>query len=97
MTFQEIQTLLKHNSDASSWQVVSKTNGSIGYCLEDVNLRIALSSIQIGKDPHLEIDILYGATTLLSFVVPSPNKHDEKSRFDNALGLTIARMVHGKN
>jgi hypothetical protein len=97
MTFQEIQTLLKHNSDASSWQVVSKTNASFGYCLEDVNLRIALLSIQIGKDPHIEIDILYGATTLFSFVIPSANDRDEKSRFDNALGLTIARMVHSKD
>ncbi len=95
MKFQEILTLLKHNPNASDWHAISKGNASIGYCLEDVNLRLALLTVRKGR-PHLEIEILYAATTIFSFDVPNASKSEEKSQFVNALNFVMTMTVQGK-
>jgi hypothetical protein len=70
MNVQEILTLLKHNASASEWGKIEQPNGVVSYCLEDVNLRLALLVTWQNTRPFQTIEILYAATTLLSFSIP---------------------------
>jgi hypothetical protein len=93
MNFHEVVTLLRHNSNASDWNVVSENKASIGYCLEDVNLRLALDVIQDRGKTHFRIQIFYAATTLLSFTVPNVAGKTRSSRFTSAIDLTQRKLA----
>jgi len=92
MNFQEILTLIKHNSTPDNWNIVSTRNAIKAYCLEDVNLRLTTSIVDEGGVQHFKIEILYAATTIFSYVLPNVAGDDEKSRFESALSIAVERV-----
>lgn len=90
MNFQEILTLLRHNTNPTDWHVVFQTKKeTMGYCLEDVNLRLMLIAVQ-GKG--IEIRILYAATIVLSFIPLKLPGSTKQEKFMTALERAISEM-----
>src|SRR5262249_8507802 len=90
MNFQKIVTLLRHNTNTTDWHVVYQTKKeTMGYCLEDVNLRLILLTVQ-GKT--IEIQILYAATIVFSFVLPKPARSARQENFITALERAISKV-----
>jgi hypothetical protein len=92
MKLKELIQLMQHNSDPRDWCFVPQQNGTTGFCVEDVNLRMALLVVKTGTKEQLEIQIQYATTIILSFLLPSPGA-SEHDQFLQAFGRSLERLT----
>ena len=90
MNMQEILTLLRHNSNASDWGHIAQSNGVVSFCMEDVNLRLALLVTWENNKSFQTIEISYASTTVVSFSIPI-GPALTVSDFSDSLGTAIGK------
>lgn len=98
MTFDEIETLILHNNDIKEWHTVKLDKTSFAYCLEDVHLQLSTSIVKVGGIQRLQIQILYAATIIMSFLVPpgAVKRPIKQIDFDEVLGLCVEHLKNSR-
>jgi hypothetical protein len=96
VTFEQIVRLLKHNSTPADWNVLAQAKSSVAYCLEDVNLRLALNIIKQGGVEQFQIQVFYSATTIMSVILPNVSKKSQRERLLSALAFSLSTLAHPK-
>lgn len=91
MTFDEVKVLFMDSPNVTDWHVVPQEKSTIAYCLEDVALQLSCGVVRSGGVTHIQIQILYGGTIIMSWVAPGTVKRS-KAKIDFAEALRLAGL-----
>lgn len=95
MNFDEIKTLIAHNQSPADWNIVFQDKVTLAYCLEDVDLRLTTSVVRVNGISRIQIQILYAATIILSFLLPPAKRSAQQIELAQALALAATELRKG--